>query len=93
MFSALFFPHVSPKFITNLVREPGFHFQLMAFSDPFNCQTNSMEQSPSRETNSHSAKKFPAFYGARRFITVSTTAHHWSLSWARCSQSTPSHPN
>jgi hypothetical protein len=25
-------------------------------------------------------KKFPAFYGTGRFITVFTTAHHWSLS-------------
>jgi hypothetical protein len=25
-------------------------------------------------------KKFPAFYGTRRFITVITTARHWSLS-------------
>jgi len=23
------------------------------------------------------------FYGTRRFITVSTTARHWSLSWVR----------
>jgi len=93
--------------------------------------TNSMEQSPYSEANSHSAgqeiprilwfitvfdkgqplvhvlsqmnsvhilqmltpwsrvlekltatqlvKKFPAFYGTRRFITVFTTARHWSL--------------
>jgi len=33
-------------------------------------------------------KKFPAFYGTRRFITVSTWTHHWSLSWTRCIQST-----
>jgi hypothetical protein len=25
-------------------------------------------------------KKFPAFYGLRKFITVFTRAHHWSLS-------------
>jgi hypothetical protein len=37
-------------------------------------------------------KKFSAFYGTRRFITVFTTARHWSLSWARWTQSTPSHP-
>jgi len=37
------------------------------------------------------AKKFPAFYETRRFITVFTTARHWSLSWARWIQSTPSH--
>jgi hypothetical protein len=28
-------------------------------------------------------KKFPAFYGTRRFITVFTRAHHLSLSWAK----------
>jgi len=28
-------------------------------------------------------KKFPAFYGNRRFITVFTTALHWLLSWDR----------
>jgi hypothetical protein len=37
-------------------------------------------------------KKFPAFYGTRRFITVFTRARHWSLSWARCIQSTTFHP-
>jgi hypothetical protein len=34
---------------------------------------------------------FPAFYGTRWFITVFTTARHWSLSWARWIQSTVSH--
>jgi hypothetical protein len=37
-------------------------------------------------------KIFAAFYGNRRFVTVFTRARHWSLSWARCIQSTPSHP-
>jgi hypothetical protein len=37
-------------------------------------------------------KKFSAFYGTRRFITMSTRALHWSLSWARTIQSTPYHP-
>jgi hypothetical protein len=32
-------------------------------------------------------KKFPAFYGTRRFITVFTTARHLSLFWARLIQS------
>jgi hypothetical protein len=36
--------------------------------------------------------KFPAFYGTRWFIAVSTRALHWSLSWARWIRSTPSHP-
>jgi hypothetical protein len=37
-------------------------------------------------------KKFPAFYGTQRFITVFTRAIHWYLSWARSIQSIPSHP-
>jgi hypothetical protein len=32
-------------------------------------------------------KSFPAFYGTRRFITMSTRALNWSLSWARSIQS------
>jgi hypothetical protein len=34
-------------------------------------------------------KKFPAFYGTRRFITAFTRARHLSLSWARLIQSMP----
>jgi len=29
-------------------------------------------------------KNFPAFHGTWRFITASTRASHWSLSWATC---------
>jgi ribosomal protein S6 len=35
------------------------------------------------------AKKFPAFYETRRFITVFTKARHESLSWARWIQLAP----
>ena len=37
-------------------------------------------------------KKFPAFYGTRRFITAFTSACHLSLSWASSIQSIPPHP-
>jgi hypothetical protein len=37
-------------------------------------------------------KKFPAFYGTRKFITVYTRARHLSLSWATSTQSAPPHP-
>ena len=37
-------------------------------------------------------KKFPAFYGTRRFITAFTSARHVSLSWASLIQSIPPHP-
>ena len=36
-------------------------------------------------------KKFPAFYGTRKFITVLTRSRHLSLSWARSIHSMPSH--
>ena len=37
-------------------------------------------------------KKFPAFYGTRRFITAVTSVRHLSLSWASPIQSTYPHP-
>jgi hypothetical protein len=37
-------------------------------------------------------KKFPAFYGKRRFITSFASARHLSLSWASLIKSIPSHP-
>ena len=37
-------------------------------------------------------KKFPAFYGTRRFITALTKVRHMSLSWASPIQSTYPHP-
>jgi hypothetical protein len=40
----------------------------------------------------HIVKKFPSFYGTRRFITVFTRARKWSLSWTRCIQSTLFYP-
>ena len=36
-------------------------------------------------------KKFPAFYGTRRFITALTSVRHLSLSWASSIQSIPPH--
>ena len=37
-------------------------------------------------------KKFPAFYGTRRFITAVISARQLSLSWASSIQSIPPHP-
>ena len=37
-------------------------------------------------------KKFPAFYGTRRFNTILTSVRHLSLSWASPIQSTYPHP-
>ena len=37
-------------------------------------------------------KKFPSFYGTRRFITSFTSARNLSLSWAISIQSIPPHP-
>ena len=43
-------------------------------------------------TGSQLAKKFPAFYGTRMFITAFTSTRHLSLFWARSSQSMPPYP-
>jgi hypothetical protein len=51
-----------------------------------------MQQGPSWEANClQLVKKFPAFYGNRRFLTALTSARHLSLSWASPIQS--SHPH
>jgi hypothetical protein len=47
---------------------------------------------PEKLTRPELLKKFPTFYGTRRFITVYTRARHLSLSWARSIQSAPPHP-
>ena len=43
-------------------------------------------------TSSQLVKKFPAFYGTRRFITAFTSARHLSITRASSVQSTPTHP-
>ena len=43
-------------------------------------------------TDSQLFKKFPIFYGTRKFIIAFTSARHLSLSWARSIQSMPPHP-
>ena len=43
-------------------------------------------------TGSKLVKKFPAFYGTRKFITAFTSARHLSLSWASSIHSIPPHP-
>ena len=47
---------------------------------------------PEKLTGSQLVKKFPVFYGTRRFITAFTCVRHLSLSWASSIQSTPRHP-
>jgi hypothetical protein len=42
---------------------------------------------PWRLTGPHLVKKFPKFYGTRRFIIVFTSTSHLSLSWASSTQS------
>jgi len=54
--------------------------------------TNSMKQTSSWESNSHSLKKYPAFYETRRLVTVITPTVHWTLSWAKPVESGP-HPH
>jgi hypothetical protein len=53
---------------------------------------NSTEHSPCEANFAQLDKKFPAFYGTQMFITVFTKVHHWTLSGAKCIQSTTSYP-
>ena len=43
-------------------------------------------------TDSQIVKKFPVFYGTRRFITAFTSSRHLSQSWARSILSMPQYP-
>ena len=53
-----------------------------------------MEQSlPEKLKRYKVLKKFPAFFGTRRFITAFTRDRHLSLSWARLVQSMPPPPH
>ena len=47
---------------------------------------------PEQLTGLQLVKKFPAFHGTRRFITVFTSVRHLSLSWASPIQSVYPHP-
>jgi hypothetical protein len=47
---------------------------------------------PEKLTDSQLVKKFPTFYGTRRFITAVTSAHHLSLCWAAWSSPHPHIP-
>jgi len=52
-----------------------------------------MDQSPFSEAKRHSTtQEIFRLLGTQIFITVLIRARHLSLSWARCIQSTPSHP-
>jgi len=64
---------------------------LTFFCSPSLLITNPTEWSPFWEMNSQ-VKKFHAFHGSQRFFTMFTSACHWSLTWARCIQSTTYHP-
>jgi hypothetical protein len=52
----------------------------------------SMEKNPSSEATSRSASQEIRLLWKPKFIAVFTRARHWSLSWAKWIQSTPSHP-
>jgi len=58
---------------------------------PISTQTNSTEQSPSWEANSHSASQIPHLLWKPQVYYHFTRACHWSLHWATRIQSTPSH--
>jgi len=54
--------------------------------------TYSVEQIPSWEADRFLVKKFPNFYGTRKFITAFTSALYLSLFWNRANQFLPLRP-
>jgi len=71
------------------------HVHVRSFCLPDNdhqLQANSMGHRPFWDYSHSTGQKIPRLYGPRKFITVFTTARHWSLYWTRCVQSTPCHP-
>jgi hypothetical protein len=82
-------PDLNPDFFIFCLLQCPQH--LHYYLADFDKITISMEQTPSEANNRLAGQKFPAFYGTRMLITVSTRARHRSLSWARWIHSTPSH--
>jgi hypothetical protein len=78
--------HFFPEFTNNVSWI--FHFHVYNTY----CPTPRSRVLLEKQISSQLVKKFPAFYRTCRFITVFTSAHHLSLSWARSIQSMPPHP-
>ena len=74
-----------------------FFFILLYHSRLFNLRTNLLTPWSrvllEKLTGSQLVKKFPIFYGTRRFITALTSIRHLSLFGARSIQSMPPHHN
>ena len=56
------------------------------------CLLFCMDAPPEKLTGAQLIKKFPVFYGTRRFIIAFTTSRHLFLSWARSVHSMPPDP-
>jgi hypothetical protein len=57
------------------------------------CLNNCVPRNPLEASSGSASQEIPRFfYGIRIFITLFKFSSHWSLSWARCIQSTISHP-
>jgi hypothetical protein len=81
----LFIAHFSPTHVTSPSRVQICRSALCTTCLPATWSRGLLE----KLTVSQLVKKFPAFYGTRRFITLFTTARHLSLSWASSIQSMP----
>jgi len=74
--------------LTNKMRPTDWPTELNQLTNQF----HGAESFLKKLTVTQLVKKFPTFYGTWGIITTFTKASHMSLSWARCVQSTPSHP-
>ena len=93
--TALWKTQIRSCYFWNLMRldDRGESVFLCSNNEILSWYTYCMEQSPSCEANRclQLVKKFPAFYGTRRFNTAFTSARQLSISWARSIQSMPPH--
>ena len=86
-----FFFNICSALFQSHRRSTAYHFEWCAV---YNCFNTYLPTPWSRVlleklTGPQLVKKFPAFYGTRKFITAFTSARHLSLSWARSIQSVP----
>ena len=81
-------PYTPKQTHKHILQQNSFYLQLLILHTQI-LITYSMEQSPSWEANwvLQLIKKFPAFYGIRKFITILTSTRHLSFSWANSIQS------
>jgi hypothetical protein len=84
MYLAHTFPSYFPKIHSNIILPPDWYNYCPLTNSLTDWLTNGLTP-----WNRILVKKFSTLSGTKMLITVFTTAHHWSLSWATRTQSHP----